>query len=760
MNKILSDYPDIITTILIPMIIAIFAFGFPLLIQTITRIDDKYKSTKLIKTFRADWICKWFIWSLVCSIISYIVWLFQIPPFIDLGWFVDNSALILLIVATISLIVMTFFIVYLTYVYYIPELLLIRLIKQYDNNKKETIKILNLQAISKILNYSIQTVDEPLAEKLWEFYFSKIFEFRKFKENQEVVYSKEYYYTFLEANELLCEQNKRAISRFNNNNIFDLFLDGNQQTIISQDTYSFLWKLIIQSLHYNRVDFVISYWRKAHQLFDLFMKKIHPEYDNSYIEIKNQIEIDKREKERKDFLDFHYALGGLLMYKQKYEVVSEIMYYTQQQPPKYVLVPEKMQDVIERYMQIDQNEYLNPVYYEQRYQFPDIQGVNSDGMIRMWIKRYLAILFIRQYTLHEYYINSQLLTMPQPPEELSELNRWKEELNSLEYFINDYLSQKKVLNNLGLGKLYNSNWFDDNKKETPTILIENFKKQIDDKFDKIKKDQPIAKTKEKDFQEKTVLHLTPIFNKYQNIFSNKEIINYQSHFIGGRKDILDKTAFAENQDVAYINTNSITAQGIGIEFEYYATNTLILMSPQKYFLMENDVFLAIDKLNIDPKNFVIISVGLNLKYFSRINEGLRSETDEWYYNGIKIIELGNYNNDLASQSLFIMKIEDLPNIVFKPTSTDIRDEYGLDKIDSTYNIYAKLVDLSNPNNKKIKERIEQKNNLDDLSKSVLSFVNINAEIQYKPKVKCIQIRGFSQFDDRGKANRLEDIEEF
>ena len=105
------------------MIIAIFAFAFPLLIQTISRIDDKYNSTKLIETFRKDWICRWFCDFSECSF-SYVIWLFQFPPLVDCGWIGDNSALILLAVCVILLIVMTFLIVYLIYIYYVPEKLL------------------------------------------------------------------------------------------------------------------------------------------------------------------------------------------------------------------------------------------------------------------------------------------------------------------------------------------------------------------------------------------------------------------------------------------------------------------------------------------------------------------------------------------------------------------------------------------------------------------------------------------------------------
>lgn len=758
MKNILSDYPDIVSVALIPMIIAIFALGFPLLIQTISRIDDKYHSTKLIKTFINETITKWFLGTLLSSIVSYIIWFFQIPPLVDWGWIIDKSALILITINTVALIITTFLLVKLTYIYYVPEILLGHLVNKNEKVKKADKERLELQAISKMLNYSILTIDEPLAEKLWEFYFSEFIQFRKGKENQQIIYPKGYYDTFLEANEILCERNKKAISRFNNNNIFDLFLDGYQQTVLSQETYSFLWKLILQSLHYNREDFVLSYWRKAHQLFNLFMPKIYPEYDSTYRNIKNQTEITQREKERKDFLEFHYALGGLLMYKQQYKALKELMYFTQAQPPKYVLVPERMQQVIERYMQVDANEYLNPVYYEQRYWFPDIYGVNADGNIRMWIKRYLAILFIRQYTLHEYFVNSNTLTMPQPPEDLSELNHWKNELDSLKYFINDYLTQKDVLEKLGLGEFNNPTWFQDKAKEEPSVLIDNLIKQIEDKFKKIKAEQPIDDGKEMEFQAVTLSKLKPLFEDYLKLFTNKQLgANYQSYFIGGQHYILEKAAFAKNQDMGYANSDSITAEGVAIQFQYYALNALIMVFPQKY-LTEKDVFLAIDKLSINAKDFVIISVGLNIEYFLFLQiAGLLKEKDKYFYNEIEIVEINNYTNDLVSQSLFILKKVDLPNMIFKEVDSQLEKKFHLKRIDDTFNIYTAINNLNEVDNELIKKEVEQENNQVDLSQNVLACVDINVEIQCKQNIKCIQIRAFSQFDDRGKANTLDDI---
>jgi hypothetical protein len=436
------------------------------------------------------------------------------------------------------------------------------------------------------------------------------------------------------------------------------------------------------------------------------------------------------------------------------------MNFTQSQPPKYVLVPEKMQQVIERYMQIGNWKYHNPFYYEQKYWFPDNYGVNSDGIIRMWIKQYLAILFIRQYTLHEHYVNSNTLVMPKVPENLSELNRWKDELRSLEYFVNDYLSQKDILENLGLEQFNNPNWFKENNKTIPSVLIENFKKEMEEKFNQIKTTQPVDDDKEQEFKDKTINLLKPIFEKYQNIFTNNKIgKNYQSYWIDGQHYILDKAAFSNNQDIGYVNFDSITAESVSMNFQYYALNTFILIFPKTYFLIEKDVFLAIDKLNIDAKKFTVIAVGLNISYYSHLQiDGLQKKNDKWFYNQIEIIEINNYQNELVSQSIFILKKEDLPNMILKEISDEkYIEKYHLEKIDNAFNIYTSIIDLNRKENETIKNAAEKDNNKTDLSQSVLACIDIHVEIQCKKRAKCIQLKAFSQFDDRGKANKLEEI---
>lgn len=704
--NIFADYSNIISVGLIPMIIAVFALGLPLFLQIITRIDGKYHSTKLIQVFKREKATKLFVLSLLAAVISCVIWFLQFPPLFNWGWLIDNSAFIILAICTIFLVFSTFFIVYRTYTYYVPEKLVNHLIILHRNIKKVEIKNFIFEAISKILFYSINKADEKLARKLATFYTNTFSEIKKENRDNAIVYPQEYYDSIFEANELLCKRDRRTISLLNDAALFDLFLDTN----MSDETYRFIWTCLVQTIQYNRGDIVFAYWRKAHQLFSLFMRKIQPNYDfsTSPPTVLNQTEIDEKEIGRSDFLEFHYLLGALLLYKQQYGVIKEIMRFTHTNPPTYVLVPERMEEVIEQYMKIEPIDNQQFISRRRKYWFPDISGVDSDAIVQMWLKRYLAILFIRQYTLPYSYPNT--FTMPAPPKTLSELKRWENELDSLKLYVNDYLKQEEVLKELGFDSLFNKKNFSEinDKTAPPKELIENYQKTLEEHYNTIKKEQPVSPKWEKVFEEKTKEILIPIFQKHASVFHNKNIgTEYQSYSINGQHHILPKNAFSDDQDIYYLNTDSITAETVAQKFRNYSVNTLILILPRRYTLIGKDLFPAIDKLNINPNDFIIIAVGLYLDYYASLKiDGLKKRDGQWFFKNVRIAEMES-SDEYVAGSLFILKKDDLPNMVFKEIDKqEYIDKFNLKKIDETFNIYAGLNDLNDSKKKELRNEIE------------------------------------------------------
>ena len=759
-ERILVNYADVISSFAIPMVIAIFALAFPLLFQTASRIDDKYNSTLLIKVFRKDWICKWFIYTLLGALICCGLWILQLPRLIDCGEFIniliDNSALILLLVSTIFLVMMTICSMWLMYVYYMPKLLFERLKKQYHNSKAND-KPMLFMAISKLMHYAIKKSDSELSFSTLQFYTEAFLEYRKDKNNKICTYPEEYYRVINETNELVYMEPKKETSFFNESVMLGLLIDEYQGTILSDKTYSEIWRGLRQALYYNRVDFIIAYWHKAHQYMNFWLNSINPQYDKNF-RVTNQTAIDTREAERERFLEFHYALGGLLMMKQKYTLINQLTSWTNQTPPKYVLVPETMEEVILRFMKIERMaEYMNPVYYEQKYPFPDISGVNANDIIKMWIKRYIATLFLRQYTLHEYFVYSRTLEMPNPPQTLPEKRKWIEELDILKRFVMEYLSDTTCLKALNLDALSSPDWFADNNKPKPEELIENLKNKVAYSAEQKKANQKLDPEKIKQLNDATKKILTHCFDYYEPLFRN-HIADSEPHkslFYGGRYEISDKMAFAEDQDMGYANFDSIYAEIIAAEFRHNMPSVFrVYYKTTYYILAEKDIFLAIDNLQLDYQKFTIVSVGVNL--YSYKSNGVKTEGNGlWKYNGIPIVELGYSQIDAVNNSLFIMRNEDLPCILHNEIDKGIIEKYGLKPIDDKYHIYTNVVDLHE--NSVIQNEVKKKTNIQDLDKSVLVCVDVNTEVRCKMNAKCVQLKVFSQFENIGNPHNPKDV---
>lgn len=758
-EQISSEYANVISSFAIPMVIAIFALAFPLLFQTASRIDDKYDSTLLIKVFRKDRICKWFIYTLLGALICSGLWILQLPRLIDCGEFIniliDNSALILLLVSTFVLVVMTICSMWLMYVYYMPDKLLERLIEQYHSAQTKDKKIY-FEAISKILFYSIKKEGEPLARQLQLFYCKEFISCREDKENKIIEYPDFFYDVVFDANECLCQRERKSISWYHDS-FYDFFIDEFQHTVISDKTFSFIWKCLRQSVFYQKDEFIFSYWRKAHQYMNFWLEPVYLKYDKNY-NTTNQSDVDRRNVERDRFLEFHYALGGLLMMKQKYALINQLTSWTNQTPPKYVLVPETMEEVIKRFMDIEKKDGYITVYYEQKYPFPDISGVNANIIIKMWIKRYIAILFLRQYTLHEYFVYSRTLEMPNPPQTLPEKRKWIEELDILKRFVLEYLSDTSCLKSLNLEELSSPDWFAKNNKPNPEELIENLKNKVEYSAEQKKANQKLDPEKIKQLNDATKKILTNCFDNYSLLFTNKitDTEPHKSLLYGGRYEISDKMAFAEDQDMGYANFDSIYAEIIATEFRHNMPSIFrVYYKTTHYLIAEKDIFPAIDKLQLDNQQFTIVSVGVNLYSYKPI--GLTTkENGSWEYNGIPILELGYTQIDAVNNSLFIMRNEDLPCILHNEINKETINKYDLKPIDNNkYHIYTNVVDLHK--NTELQKEIKEKMNIQDLDKSVLVCVDVNTEVRCKMDAKCVQLKMFSQFDNIGNPNVPEDV---
>ena len=792
-----DKYPDVITEFTLPMVIAVFAFAFPLLLQVASRIDDKYESTLLIKVFRKDPLIEYFLCGLVFALICVFIYILDIfdgfylfLTLISISLIValclaDNRKLcavfygfavvcdicllllsiipelsvvakhltiLLSLISTFVLVLLIFCVIWLMYVYYMPDKLLDRLKKQYYKRSAKD-KPMLFMAISKLMHYAIKKSDSELSISTLQFYEDEFENFKKNKKNEICEYPEEYYRVINETNEIVYMEPKKETSFFNESVMLGLLIDEVHGSILGERTYSEIWKGMRQALYYNRTDFIIAYWRKAHQYMIFSLGAIAPQFDVNF-NVTNQTDIDRRNAEREKFLEFHYALGGLLMMKQKYTLINKLIFWTNQMPPKYILIPETMGKVIMKFMEVERRKGADFLYYAQRYPFPDISGVYANDFIKMWIKRYIAILFLLQYTLPDYYFPR--LGMPNPPQTLSEMRSWIEELDILKRIVTEYLSDMACLKSLNLEVLSSPEWFESNNKISPEEWIESLKNNVKNSIEQKKVNQELDPKKIEQLNTETKKILTKCFDDYEQLFSTviADSEPHNSLFYGGRYEISDKMAFAKDQDISYTNFDSVLAESIEKEFNLKFPSIFKYYNTSYYKLAEKDIFSPIDNLQLDSLHLTIVSVGVNL--FSYMSIGVTHiENRLWEYKGIPIIELlGCHQIDDVNNSLFIMRNEDLPCVLHDKVGEQSIEKYELKEIDEKYHVYTNVIDLHK--NTAIRQEVNGMPN-QDLNKSVLVCINMNTEVRCRKDAKCIQLKVFSQFENIGNPSAIEEV---
>ena len=304
----------------------------------------------------------------------------------------------------------------------------------------------------------------------------------------------------------------------------------------------------------------------------------------------------------------------------------------------------------------------------------------------------------------------------------------------------------------------NDEWFKEQNKETPLGLIESFKAKIKSELILARKNQSISESKLNEFKKSTKKILCPMFKQYQDFFNNKEITkDYNNFYLRGEYQVLDKQAYADDQEISYVDYDSFVANYVSLNFHQIAPTIFLCMQHEKYLLKEQDVWEVITKFSSSSMKdkLVIFSIGNNLSYFASFNDSIQNKDGEWSFKDIPIIDMQNRMNYLITNSFYILRKSDIPLLVFNTISEDVKSKYQLEEIDENYHLFVSILDVNQNQNIKDELMTEKNENVD--TKAVVC-VDFNAEIRCNKTAKVIQIQMYSQFKNKEQANSVDDVD--
>ena len=368
---------------------AIFGMSFPLILQCIQRIDEKYDSSMISQVFDNEPSYKLFkvllFFYIVCACASPLL-LTKFKENVGLSYTIH--CFMLLYILGIS-IVMVFLFRRITVYYSIDKL-----VKDLStsNPKRDVLVCFDLAKFASKKGYQETYIDAMV--KVAECF---IIERNKIGKNLPVEYSDGLNRVLLEIGRSLKVKDSELEYRFSD--IMSIILDSDDEHYISDKTYNYIWFMLNNAASTGNNQWIKDYWTWAVQ----------------YYEFKsNKVEEGKHNPHMQKFLLYNVMLGAVLYFNKRYECLSHIMKYSNS-TNRYPLIPGTFRDIVDIAKQID---FLldNPMQIESRFQIAGLNvGVNTDAAIYSEFINYLTLLFVRMWSYQNPNINfCNPLSMPSP----------------------------------------------------------------------------------------------------------------------------------------------------------------------------------------------------------------------------------------------------------------------------------------------------------------------------------------------------------
>ncbi len=702
------DFFDYNFSSLISIFAALMGMAYPLTLQAIQSIDEMYNSSKLAAYFQKQWFSLLFSHLLLLSIPVSIIVPFLLYYYRDFSWMMIISVVHAIIVFALAIsafilfkyIMMTInpgkFFEYLEYKLNgsHPPLTEIFQLQKYASDKEDDELFGNItRSISVYLNSYRKNKCDDVSVDVWKM-----------------------------LRELYKQHSIRNNHFFSNRNLIDLyFFFPKEQIFLSEEEYIYIWQTVDAVVHAENYPWVYAYWTSADQYYRFTLD--HYAKDNKELEWQQE-----------RFIEQHFMIGALLAYNKKYELLNQLMYFTNTMPQKYVLIPSTFISVVSQLKHLIDMIYP-PLNLTKRYLMIGApQDVSSDEFILHYAYKYASLLLIRLFTVNDWNITySKPMDLPEISEaqnvedlndEVFMMNRLKDEV-SLWFGEKDAIKQTIGEGRVAVGDVLK--------------LCDEYIEKCQNQIDTLNNSMEVDPEK----QEYIKSHLLSALKDYPLVFPIFDDINTDDY---ERKKTNNYVKFQIDKEILKVGTNVNASNlpdvviGHINELAYKAYNYLFLIqsSVRNVRIAYKDIKRVLDVIGVNEK-IAVLSLGVYLGNYEVI---YGKEDDEKFvdmdgyrtYKGCNI-----YSIPSTQQSIVVMPKSDIPFV----KKEKLEDDNDLDLIDEEEYFYSNI------------------NNIKDLSEEVQYLIVDRGLFLYsKERFRYIRLNvdynsGFET--DMGKVKEARDV---
>ena len=711
------DFANYTYSGLLSLISALFSIGYPLIMDSINRIDAKYSSTLLTAKLQKEMVFFCFRTLLVVNLI-----LAVLIPFMMYGSNISYLYIIAQAIAAIALITTTFCLFHIIMLYSNPTKFCDYIWSDYkkslENKSKEDESLFFSEWIdlSKTL---LSSADQRTARKIYEGCREYIDHFNNEHRLDNNDYDLYFYDGLTRLNETLCKMPSTPISINNGNEILTSIVIPDRS--VTKTTYNMLWRNLRIQLFFGKDDWIIEYWTHASQKYDFYLRKISTyEINEKTGSPYTKEDVIQRDRERWEYLRFHIMLCAMIMEMGKYKLLGRILNFTQSYPPTYPLIPSDIAYCCLVFNKLNQIEETDNITLNGLFQMPGMDGI-SDGKIQGAANKYMSLLIFRIYTLILPYGAERAMQPLYVPNNLYDLKELEENMETLARWLKKMKQDKNSLECLGILDWENTlrnaqNTYGDAIRD-PEVIINELIDNIKNNKETAKKNLPYDYDKvRKIFNEINSL-IEKGLNSIRPFLDERKFKNEELYWINGSSKMLyPNVAFYEKPDISYVDIEDTTSHFMLRKFYHYFGTTFISRHFDKEYNIDSENILAcFDKLCVKDCHF-IISFGIYWDYYlSRTNSFTKEDTDIYKYKDTKILNLKAGTN-LIAQQLFIIYYNDRPYLTFEKPTEELQNKYKFNQYGNLYNLGLSIQKIiKHPNLISDEERSNMSDNPDEMS---------------------------------------------
>lgn len=745
------------------IIAAILGVAFPIMVQAIGQIDTKYGSTRLVQRIKRSWQFRFFWITLIIAICARIYYCFAPPRSVDWGSYnhiVDNSAISLVFVAVAILIASLFFFVFRILAYYNPKKLFREIANKISTNqnksqkrnnriaKKEQsanpyehietpeerqFKDWNDLALSVISSPNDDTVQDSINEIYYTLY-QYVYAYTRDMAYKEVVFPHYFYSVIISINETICVQKRRLRSLHNGNIVTQIFIDDFLKTRISQQSYSCIWTCLLEQLFRNREDLVFQYWAWAYQHYMTVLSNPLTEGEITDLGIKGlehkvcAQDVKNRENDRFEFRLFNTALGGLLLYKERYGLLHDIFHFKQSTYEfSESLIPDSYSSIIDLYLKINRTNYTDIVWLERKYPFIDLRGgISTNDIIKYWIEKYLAVLMIRAEYMRTVSGHPYHTGLPSIPGTIADKNGWAERLERFAEIIG------RVIETIDIHKI------DPRLSKTPAVIdaLKEYVEKLRQAIDR----QEIEQIPNPEFIREfcgTAKAAASGFIKVLKAICDKKTGEipqpYTCQLDFSYTKVQDKSLYCTGQ--VYSRNNFADMVGVLVNYNLYTNlgRKLLAHSKQSLVCLRDDLLHVLDQLHLNKDHIAIISSPDYGQWFGEMETKLQKVAGDFEYRYGNTL-LFKLNLQSWGTCMWILHTDELPGYSFGDAPLNPAFADAMQPLED--GVFANVIDLYHE--PEIKERFQQVNP-GNYDKSVLELIDVDIKLHYGDNARILRI---------------------